>query len=88
MKQVRTSLGTHPQLPHWNENHLVNIYSHLFGAVLFVLLPFYTYAKVYPRYASAQLGDIIVFSTFFFGVACCFFLSASYVLRHSYSPAP
>ena len=35
---------------------------------------------MYPRYASARLGEIIVFSTFFFGVAICFFLSASYVL--------
>ena len=60
----------------------MNIYSHLLGAVLFVILPFYVYAKVYPRYASAQLGDIIVFSTFFFGVAICFFLSASYVLQY------
>ncbi|PMD61317.1 Hly-III related protein [Hyaloscypha bicolor E] len=59
-------------------NETVNIYSHLFGAVLFVTLPFYVYAKVYPRYVSAQLGDIIVFSTFFFGVAICFFLSASF----------
>lgn len=67
---------------------LVNIYSHLFGAVLFATLPFYVYSKVYPRYVSAQLGDIIVFSTFFFGVAICFFLSASYVLGQSDSPLP
>jgi adiponectin receptor len=58
----------------------VNIYSHLFGAVLFASLPFYIYSRVYPRYVSAQLGDIIVFSTFFFGVAICFLLSASYGL--------
>ncbi|KAH8592041.1 hemolysin-III related-domain-containing protein [Bisporella sp. PMI_857] len=67
----------------WNE--LLNIYSHLFGTVLFLILPAYVYYTVYPRYASAHLGDIIVFSTFFFGVATCFFLSASFhvIANHS-----
>jgi len=46
-------------------NESVNIYSHLFGAILFASLPIYMYVNVYPRYASADLGDIIVFSTFF-----------------------
>ena len=58
---------------------VVNIYSHLFGALLFVSLPFYNYNTVYSRYGSAQLGDVVVFSTFFFGVAISFFLSAWYV---------
>ncbi|KAG9236603.1 mPR-like GPCR protein [Amylocarpus encephaloides] len=57
-------------------NETVNVFSHLFGGVLFGILPFYVYRIVYPRYASAQLGDIVVFSTFFFGVAVCFLLSA------------
>ncbi|CZT07732.1 related to membrane proteins, contain hemolysin III domain [Rhynchosporium graminicola] len=66
-------------------NETVNIYSHLFGGILFTILPFYVYSTVYPRYSNVQLADIVVFSTFFFGVAVCFFLSASFhtVANHS-----
>ncbi|KAH6662684.1 hemolysin-III related-domain-containing protein [Halenospora varia] len=49
--------------PDVNRNVVVNIYSHLIGGVLFAILLFY-------------LGDIVVFLTFFFGMAVCFFLSA------------
>jgi len=55
---------------------IVNIYSHLFGAFLFVTLLFIVYRELRPRYESATTADIIVFSTFFFGVAICFLLSA------------
>ncbi|KAG9247733.1 hemolysin-III related-domain-containing protein [Calycina marina] len=69
----------------WHE--LLNIYSHLFGGVLFAILPFYVYSTAYPRYSNAQLGDIVVFSTFFFGVAVCFFLSASFHTFANHSEA-
>lgn len=55
----------------------VNIYSHLIGSVLFFALAFYFYDKVYPRYPNTSFADIVVFSTFFFGVAICFLLSAT-----------
>lgn len=55
---------------------LVNIYSHLVGSSLFLTLPIYTYHKVYLSYPSADWMDVLVFSTFHFGVAACFFLSA------------
>lgn len=55
----------------------VNIYSHLIGSVLFVALAFYFYGQVYPRYSNANFADILVFSTFYFGVAICFLLSAT-----------
>ncbi|KAI9669491.1 MAG: hypothetical protein M1829_005080 [Trizodia sp. TS-e1964] len=86
LRHVHNETGTYLTLnmsARLTERFVVNIYSHLFGAVLFVALPFYTYSRVYPRYSSAQLGDIIVFSTFFFGVAICFFLSAWYALYSS-----
>ena len=57
--------------------HLVNIYSHLLGSIIFAVLPVYTYDQVYQRYSSANLADVVVFSTFFFGVALCFLLSAT-----------
>lgn len=57
---------------------IVNIYSHLFGALAFATLPVYVYTEIYSRYQTANVGDIVVFSTFFFGVAVCFMLSAMY----------
>jgi predicted membrane channel-forming protein YqfA (hemolysin III family) len=54
---------------------LVNIYTHLFGGLLFAGLPFYIYSTVYR---DGQLGDIVVFTTFFVGVAVCFIFSAWY----------
>lgn len=57
-------------------NAVVNIYSHLLGGILFFTLPIYVYSTMFTRYRSAQIGDIIVFSTFLFGVAICFLLSA------------
>ena len=55
----------------------VNIHSHLIGSLLFFALPFILYDALYPRYETASKADIIVFSTFFFGVAICFLLSAT-----------
>jgi len=58
-------------------NEVVNIYSHLLGAVLFAALPIYVCVKV-RNHAIVQVGDIIGFAAFFFGATLCFFLSASF----------
>lgn len=58
----------------------VNIFSHLIGSVLFFSLPFIIYRELQPRYESANTADIVVFTTFFFGVAICFALSVMLVL--------
>lgn len=55
----------------------VSIHSHLFGGVLFCLLPLYALYNVYPRQPYAGRLDVAVFAGFFYGVAVCFFLSAS-----------
>lgn len=55
----------------------VNIHSHLVGSIVFFLLPFYAYNSVYLRQPNARVADLVVFATFFFGVAICFLLSAS-----------
>ncbi|PQE28196.1 hemolysin-III channel Izh2 protein [Rutstroemia sp. NJR-2017a WRK4] len=55
---------------------LVNIYSHLLGALLFALLPIYIYCVAVPRMGDAKVADLVVFGIFFFGVACCFSLSS------------
>ncbi|CAG8959934.1 hypothetical protein HYFRA_00012651 [Hymenoscyphus fraxineus] len=66
-------------------NETINIWSHLLGGLIFATLPIFVYVTVLPRYDNARTGDIIVFSTFFFGVAICFFLSAYFhvVANHS-----
>jgi adiponectin receptor len=43
--------------------------------MLFFTLPFGIYKELAPRYATADRADILVFATFFFGVAICFALS-------------
>jgi adiponectin receptor len=56
-------------------NESVNIFSHLIGSLLFSTLPFGLYKELAPRYATADKADILVFATFFLGVAICFALS-------------
>ena len=64
---------------------IVNIFSHLLGAALFFSLPVIVYNTIRDRYDSASTGDILVFSTFFFGVAICFLLSALCVPNSHYN---
>lgn len=59
-------------------NETVNIYSHLFGAAFFSILPAYFYtALMTTDEMKVTLADIVVFSTFFYGVAICFLLSST-----------
>ncbi|KAH8792233.1 mPR-like GPCR protein [Hyaloscypha sp. PMI_1271] len=66
-------------------NEIVNIYSHLLGVILFVILLIYVYARARSHHAAIQISDIIGFVIFFFGVILCFSLSASFyiILNHS-----
>ncbi|PQE10730.1 hemolysin-III channel Izh2 protein [Rutstroemia sp. NJR-2017a WRK4] len=66
-------------------NETINIYSHLLGSVLFAILPFLLYKQLSPRYSTANLADIIVFSTFFSGVSICFLLSAIFHILANHS---
>jgi adiponectin receptor len=59
----------------------VNIFSHLIGSVLFLTLPFVAYKEVHPRHEIASTAEIVVFATFFLGVAICFALSVAYVCQ-------
>ncbi|MCJ1312303.1 hypothetical protein MMC25_005977 [Agyrium rufum] len=68
-------------------NDTVNIYSHLIGSTIFFVSPFYVYHELSgPRYASATWADLVVWSTFFFGVAICFALSATFHIVQNHSP--
>jgi len=75
---LKSSLALH--------NETVNIWSHIFGSILFFSLPAIVFREVLPRYGTADRADIIVFSTFFFGVAICFLLSATFHVVNNHSP--
>ncbi|KAF2252245.1 putative membrane protein [Trematosphaeria pertusa] len=77
----RKSIATVTQI----HNETVNIHSHLIGSALFFTLPFILYESLRSRYESASTADIIVFSTFFFGVAICFLLSATFHIFNNHS---
>ncbi|KAF7893511.1 uncharacterized protein EAF02_001049 [Botrytis sinoallii] len=66
-------------------NETVNICSHLFGSILFASLPFILHKRSFPRFANAEIVDINVLSTIFFGVAICFLLSAIFHLIANHS---
>lgn len=61
-------------------NESVNIFSHLIGSLLFLTLPFGIYKELAPRYATANKADLLVFASFFLGVAICFALSTMYAI--------
>lgn len=67
-------------------NETVNIYSHVIGASIFLIASIYTYRTLNLRYSKATQADILVFSTFFYGVAICFMLSATYHIITNHSP--
>ncbi|KAH6851497.1 hemolysin-III related-domain-containing protein [Alternaria rosae] len=76
-QSLRSILGIH--------NETVNIFSHLIGSVLFFALPIPVYYSLQPRYDTAATADVVVFSTFFFGVAICFALSATFHVVNNHS---
>lgn len=56
---------------------IVSTYSHIFGAALFAGIPWWLYGEIILRYPRTTIADVIVFSTFFYGVAACLALSAT-----------
>ena len=79
LKRCYESLG-------YVHNETVNVYSHVIGAAIFLTAPIYTYRGLYLRYPLASQADILVFSTFFYGVSICFILSATYHIISNHSP--
>ncbi|KAI1267146.1 putative hemolysin-III channel protein Izh2 [Xylariaceae sp. FL1019] len=68
-------------------NQTINAYSHLLGALAFVLLPFYFYNHDYVSQSHGQKEDIYVVFIYCLGVAICFCLSATFHImwNHSHS---
>lgn len=67
-------------------NESVNIYSHLFGAIIFSAAGIVMYKEIKPRYSSAAPSDIFAFACFFAGAAACLGMSATYHAISNHSP--
>jgi adiponectin receptor len=70
-------------------NESVNIYTHLLGSLLFLLLSFILYNILGSRYEYATKEDIYAFSCFFLCAIACLGMSATYhtISNHSYAVA-
>lgn len=70
-------------------NETVNIYSHLLGAVTFIISGAIIYTVLKPRYVSATSADILAFGCFFAGAGLCLGMSGTYhtISNHSQTVA-
>jgi adiponectin receptor len=70
-------------------NQTKNSYSHLVGAMIFALLPFYFYNATLPKSPYPGTIDLIVVIIYCYGVSICFTLSATFhvLCNHSCSLA-
>jgi adiponectin receptor len=66
-------------------NESVNIYSHLVGAIFFILAGIGLVYIALPRYPKASTEDILSFSCFFLSAATCLGMSATYHLISNHS---
>lgn len=67
-------------------NELVNIWTHLLGAMVFPGIGVWLYGVIAPRYASATGADVLVFGCFFAGAVACLGLSATFHMLCNHSP--
>lgn len=65
----------------------VNVYTHLLGAICFVILCILFYQALRFRYATASTADVLAFGCFFLGAVFCLGISAAYHLISNHSPA-
>jgi predicted membrane channel-forming protein YqfA (hemolysin III family) len=68
------------------DSGLVNVYSHLLGAVFFTATGAVLLKAFAPRYATATPADIKAFGCFFLGSFLCLGMSGTYHLMHNHSP--
>lgn len=66
-------------------NQTVNIYSHLFGVVLFLFWAQETYNDLLTRYPTSNHEDILAFGVFFAGAITCFSISTIFHTLGSHS---
>lgn len=66
-------------------NETVNIYTHLIGAIVALATGIGIYTELYPRYQTATLEDVFVFSCYFFGAVACLGMSATFHTINNHS---
>jgi adiponectin receptor len=83
----RESTSFRKSLASWKyiHNETVNIYSHLFGTVLFLGL--FIFICLFHYYPMVQANDRIMFMLFFCGMIICFLFSASFHTISNHSEA-
>jgi adiponectin receptor len=59
-------------------NQTVNIYTHLLGAIIFMVSSYVLYQAIASRYSTATWTDLVVFGCFFLGLFLCLFWSACF----------
>ncbi|KAF2172858.1 hypothetical protein M409DRAFT_62526 [Zasmidium cellare ATCC 36951] len=64
---------------------LFNAYSHMLGAVVFMILPLYFYNRHFVEEAGAQVQYLLVISIYCLGVAVCFVFSATFHILCNHS---
>lgn len=62
-------------IPH----EIVNIWTHLLGALVYSLGPLWFYSEISSRYDPAPRLDITALAIYFAGITVCFSLSTLYV---------
>ncbi|KAM3471474.1 hypothetical protein MY8738_009309 [Beauveria namnaoensis] len=66
-------------------NQTVNTYSHLIGALFFLLLPIHVHHDIFSRQPDAQKEDVLVVSIYCVGVAVCFIFSTIFHVLWNHS---
>lgn len=66
-------------------NQTGNIYSHLFGVILFLFWAHETYHDLSMRYSTIDQGDLFAFGVFFAGTIICFGISTTFHILGSHS---
>ncbi|KAL0779875.1 hypothetical protein CaCOL14_004359 [Colletotrichum acutatum] len=91
VEKATASLLSWEELPEWQHwtyvhNESVNIYSHIIGAIIFILLPFYIFSDGIPaRWNMASTADVVVCTAYTIGVITCFVLSTAFHTLMSHS---
>jgi adiponectin receptor len=70
-------------------NESVNIYTHLFGSLAFLIISILVFRSIASGYSTSTSEDVWVFACFFAGAIACLGMSATYhtISNHSHAVA-
>jgi adiponectin receptor len=66
-------------------NQTGNIYTHLIGAIVFLVYAVYVYGRISTRYPTADASDLLTFGIFLGSAVVCFGFSASFHIFGNHS---